>query len=445
MQPLGRLSFCLLSILFTVSVFGCASEESSEAYPNRPIKVVVPFAAGGGSDTFGRVIKRAIEENDLLPQPLVIVNVGGAGGTIGSRRVLAANPDGYTVLLLHDAILISKYAGKVRYGPEEFAAVAGTAENGTVVVVRDDPHAYQSLDEALTDAAQRPDTLTFGCNLGTPTHFVGLLLESVQPRADFRFVQTGGGAHRFAALQGGHIDLTVFSNEEYLRFRSEGLRALAFLGKQRHPAMPEVPTAIEQGYEVTAGIMQYWWMPKGTPPERIDRFADALEQAMQTDRVQEFLKKSHSEPLVVRGQALENRIQELETQLSAVNLREKVEMPNLPLWTLIGTLVLALVVTVQSWRSGKKSVEQREPESTTHYGLAVTCMLLVAAYAFALTIEVNGAAIGFRSATSVFVTAVGFCISGRRWRFLPWILGLAVVLSFGLHYLFTQVFQVDLP
>ena len=110
----------------------------SAAFPRKPIKVVVPFPAGGGSDTFTRIMQTAIRDADLLPQPLVVINVPGAGGTIGSRRVRDAQADGYTILNLHEGILSSKYSGLVTYGPEAFRPIAATGQSGLVICVRDD-------------------------------------------------------------------------------------------------------------------------------------------------------------------------------------------------------------------------------------------------------------------------------------------------------------------
>ena len=90
---------------------GCSTDAPGGSYPARPIKVVVPFAAGGGSDTFARIIKRSIDDQGLLDQPLVILNVDGAGGTIGSRRVKNAPDDGYTLLNVHEALITAKYSG----------------------------------------------------------------------------------------------------------------------------------------------------------------------------------------------------------------------------------------------------------------------------------------------------------------------------------------------
>ncbi len=438
----NSLNFAVAAII-AVLYGGCAESKSSTTYPNRPIKVVVPFAAGGGTDAFARIIKSAIEENHLLPQPLVIVNVGGASGTIGSRRVKNARPDGYTTLLLHDAIVMARYSGKVAYGPGAFEAVAGTSQNGTVVVARENSP-YANVKDAVDDAQQHPDSITFGCNLGTPTHYVGLLLERERPGAAFRFVQSGDGAKRFHDLKGGHIDLTVFSNEEYLRYREEGIRALAYFGSERHPLMPDVPTAIEQGFDAEAGIMQYWWMPKGTPPDRVQTFAYALEQAMQTDIVRGWLANVRSEPDFSTGQPLQLRLEKLEAQVATVNLQERVDMPNLPRIVLICVAALGAVVGVRALRPGGAVRQKESGAIKPRYGLAMICGLLVVAYVLALAIDVRGFSLGFRLATMAFITAIGWSLAGSRLRGAG-VVVLAILLALGLHFLLTKVAVIDLP
>ncbi len=125
----------ILFAVFLIVVSGCAQSSTSEpvTYPQRPIKLIVPFAAGGGSDTFARILQKAIEEHQLLSQPLVIINVPGAGGTVGSRRVKNARPDGYTLLLLHEGIMTSQAAGLTNFGPEAFQPICGTGSTGMVI------------------------------------------------------------------------------------------------------------------------------------------------------------------------------------------------------------------------------------------------------------------------------------------------------------------------
>ena len=160
--------------VLAAALTSCHSTDSELRYPARPIKVVVPFAAGGGSDTFARIIKRAIDDGNLLEQPLVILNVDGAGATIGSRRVKNAPADGYTLLNVHEALITAKHSGKVVYGPEAFVPIAGTGEVGLAVAVAEDSQ-YRDLTQLVAAAQEKPDSVVFSANLGAPLfHFVGL-------------------------------------------------------------------------------------------------------------------------------------------------------------------------------------------------------------------------------------------------------------------------------
>ena len=327
--------------------------EDGEAYPKAPIKVIVPFGAGGGSDTFARIIQKAIQENDLLPQPIVIINVPGAGGTIGSRQAMEAKPDGYTFLCLHEGIMSAKYAGNTEYGPEAFAPVAGTGEVGNVIAVAEDSK-YEDLEQLLSDAAERPEEVIFSANIGAPSHFIGLMLENTKMGAKFRYTQTGGGAKRFAALIGGHIDVSAFSMAEYKQFQSAGLKALAYCGESRHPQALEIPTATEQGFDVVTSIMQFWWAPKKTPSEKIKVVAEALRKAMKTPQVQESLKAIHTDAIFLAGQELKNSLQEREQRFANVVQRDLTQLPNFPIIVLGGVLVLALLAGFQAVQNPRR-------------------------------------------------------------------------------------------
>ena len=338
----------IVAMLFALIVVGNADGQSTSAtisdnYPEQPIKVIVPFGAGGGSDTFVRILQKAIKENDLLSQPLIIINVPGAGGTIGSRQAMESEPDGYTLLCLHEGIISAKYAGSADYGPEAFEPVAGTGEVGNVIAVAADSK-YTDLDQLLTDAAARPEEIVFSANIGAPSHFVGLMLENAKQGARFRYTQTGGGAKRFAALVGGHIDVSAFSLAEYMQFKSAGLRALAYCRETRHPSAPEIPTAVEQGFDVITSIMQFWWAPKNTPPEKIKVFADVLQKSMQTRQVQDALKAIQTDGVFLTGETLRQSLIEREQRFASVAQRELTETPNFPVLVLGIVVMLSLVV-----------------------------------------------------------------------------------------------------
>lgn len=419
--------------------------DSGGSYPEQPIQLIVPFAAGGGTDTFARIIKKAIEDNKLLPQPLVIVNIDGAGATIGSRRAKDADPDGYTLMVLHNAILTAKYSGTVDYGPEAFEPVAGTGEVGMVITVTDQSP-YRDLRELMAAAKAEPNSITFGANMGALTHFAGLQLEKEAPGAAFQYTQIGGGAKRFADLKGGHIDVTGFSIEEFARFRSEGLRGLAFFGVERHPAAPDVPTGREQGFDVISNNTFYWWFSEGTPQHCVDVMAEALRQAMQTDYVRRRMAEIYCEPVYFRGEELRERLREATRRIASIDRPAPSELPNYPAIILAGIVCMATAVGLQSARRRLRAADipaaGGEGERVTgRYGLAAGALVLVGLYVLLPAMEL----LDFRAATILFVTATGLLMMRFRLRWLPELLLLAQVLGFGLHWVFTHLFVVDLP
>lgn len=433
-----------VAIVLVVLTVVRGRRETTTTYPNRPIELVVPFKAAGGSDTFARFIEKAIEENKLLPQPIVISNVGGAGATIGSRRVKDAKPDGYTVLILHEALITAKYYGQVEYGPEAFEPVAGTGRIGLVVAVWEDSP-YRNLTDLLEDAKQRPDTLVFAANLGAPAHFVGLMLERHFPGARFRFTQSGGGADRFADLKGGHADVSVFSVQEYEAFKSKpdsnasGIRAIAVCQPERHAAAPDVPTTHEQGVPVTHINMQFWWVPKGTPRSRIDVLSETLEKAMQTDSVREEMAKIHCEPIYVTGSSMQQEVEARNAAISKVDLRPARSMPDVSRFVFVGTIALAILVGLSILRERKSA--SRIEWSRLRLSGAAGFGLLAVGYVTVLASRW----IDFRDATAVFVLLVGGLLTRLDSKMLPILVVAALMMSLGIHFIFTHAFELTLP
>lgn len=428
--------WCWLVVL-AVLLSGCSTEETTASFPTRPIKLIVPFGPGGGTDTFARIIKKTVDDEALLPQPLVIINVAGAGATIGSRRVKNAKPDGYTLLILHEAIVTAKYAGKVNYGPEAFTPIAGTSELGLVVAVPEDSP-FETLTELLEAARERPDELVFAANLSAPVHFVGLRLEKGFPGARFRFTQTGGGTNRLHALKGGHAEATVFSIEEYLRFEEAGLRALAYCDQTRHPALPNVPTTYEQGIELTHVNMLFWWAPEGTPPERVNVIANALEAAMATEQVQNRMAQIHSEPTFVRGESMQAEVRERQSYFEDLDMREGVELPNIPALVGVITLLLGIGTGVQMARKRAPTATAR---ATGRFDLALVCLGLTLVYVTALGADL----VEYRIATGVYIVSVGALLCGRHQGQRALLVVISIVAALGIHGILTGFFHLALP
>ncbi|TWU00994.1 tripartite tricarboxylate transporter substrate-binding protein [Stieleria varia] len=450
---------CILFLFVSVAPTGCDStNQSSNAFPNRPIKLIVPFAAGGGSDTFGRIIQNAIQENNLLDQPLVIVNVPGAGGTIGSRRVKNALPDGYTLLLLHEGMMTAQHSGGATYGPEAFTPIAGTGDATQVIAVAGGS-SFQTLSELMQAAKQTPDSLIFAANMGAPSHFAGLMLESEAPGGKFRFTQSGGGAKRFAALQGGHVDVSAFSIAEYVQFQESGLRALALLGESRHPDLPELPTAAEQGFDVVSQNMQFWWAPLGTPPARVAFLADAIESAMKTPAVRQRLAEMKLSDVTLRGDALLAEIKQRESRIAEVATSQPVPLPDFPRIMIVAVITLALLAGFRAY------VRKRSSDATSGQTVAVdsgeefeptrrpivVATIAVSTLMYLLALHFGWG--GFILATAAYTSVVSGMLareSFARQRLslvnAVWTIAMvAFVMSVGMHFLFTRVLVVDLP
>lgn len=298
----------VITLMVAAGVAATATTAAQAAWPEKPVKVIVPFKPGGSSDQTARTFQKAITDNNLMPQKLTIVNVGGHY-TIGSRQVLEAKPDGYTFLLIHKALMGAQGGGMIDFGYADFEPVAETSEFCLLSSVRQDDKRFTDVKSLLKIATDKPDSLIFGANLGALNHMAGIQLQNTTPGAKFRFVQIGGGTANFTALIGNQTDTTVLSMAEYINFKVKGVKGLCYMFPTRAPEAPEVPTCKEAGLgDLVYCVGSWWFAPKGTPKEAIDGLADVLEKAMETDYVQTMLKKKAMAPTFTRGAAFAQKL-----------------------------------------------------------------------------------------------------------------------------------------
>ncbi|WP_157961931.1 Bug family tripartite tricarboxylate transporter substrate binding protein [Acuticoccus kandeliae] len=302
---------CVVAGLASVLSLGMATGAMAE-WPEKPIKVIVPFQAGGTSDQVTRAYQVALQENEILPEPLTVVNVGGHF-SIGARQVMEAEPDGYTFLTLHIALMGGEGGGVFDFGYRDYEPVATTGEFCVLPVVRKDS-GIDSVEQLLQKAADEPDTLLFGANLGAINHMGGILLQNLVDGAKFRFVQIGGGTANFTALTGGQTNVSVLSAAEVANFtrNPDGteiadtqIKPLAYTGAERVGVLKEIPTMKELGYDLNYCVESWWFAPKGTPQEAIDGLANALEEASKTERIQKFYEEKMFSPTFLKGDAMQ--------------------------------------------------------------------------------------------------------------------------------------------
>ena len=235
----------LVAFLFLLGI--APGADAAAAYPNRPIRLIVPFAAGGTSDLMGRVVGARLGE--ALGTTVVIDNRGGAGGTIGAMLTAQAAPDGYTLLLPHVGLAINEtlYAKKQYNALDDLAPISLLGDTPSAVVVTIALPA-KSMHDLVALAKKQPGKLTYGsAGVGSAAHLAMALLEH---SADLRFnhIPFKGGGPSLIATVSGQVDLSIPAYPTAVPHLKAGrLRILAVTGRNREPTIPEVPTVSEAG------------------------------------------------------------------------------------------------------------------------------------------------------------------------------------------------------
>jgi tripartite-type tricarboxylate transporter receptor subunit TctC len=260
-------------------------------YPNKPVKIIVPFPAGGTSDVMGRLM--AEELGKILKQPFIVENIGGAGGVIGTERGAKAAPDGYTLIqtgvgqsaVAHGLEPFPKYNSNT-----DFAHISQVHSGPNVLVVHPSTP-FKTLKELVDYAKANPGKLDYGY---TPAASGHMAMEQFKQTAGIFMlgIPYRGGGPMMTDILGGTIKMMFINQDVALQHVKAGkLRPLAVSSAQRNPLYPDVPTVAESGYK---GFEALSWSglsaPKGTPQPIIDKLEAAMVQAMSSAPVKQRLE-----------------------------------------------------------------------------------------------------------------------------------------------------------
>jgi len=277
-------------------------DEAAAEYPEKPIRVIVPTQAGGGMDSVARILQRHFDEKGGLGANMVVVNMPGAGGTLGTRSIMEADPDGYTVGFWHEGLITSNAMGVVDYDHSAFEVLGSTGYGLLGFGVGEDSP-YETFDDLIEAARANPGDVKAATNVGLPVHFVPLMVADAAG-VEFRYVQVGGGAKRFPSVVAGHTDFAIFGVIEFINWGDAGLRPIVLFADERSPLLPDVPTAKEHGVDIEARANRIWLAPKGTPQEALDHITSALREAMADPEVQARFSELGVEPEFVEPEPL---------------------------------------------------------------------------------------------------------------------------------------------
>ncbi len=243
-------------------------------YPEKPIKVIVPWAAGGDTDVIVRLAAGMAEKH--LGQPMVIANISGASGTTGAREAKAAAPDGYTVYSVHDSIHTTFHVGMGNVSYKDFEPIALLTSTYSIITTHGGAK-WKTMKEVIADAKRRPGQITMGASLGSTSHFFPAMIEKAAG-LKWKYVSYDGTGPRMTALLGGHIDLAESNLTQIEKAKGGQLRFLAVAAEERLGEIPDVPTLKELGIPVFYAVNRGFLAPKGTPEAALAKLEAAFEK-----------------------------------------------------------------------------------------------------------------------------------------------------------------------
>lgn len=273
-------SFVLTGFLSFLLLTSCHVIAGESDWPTKPIQLIVPASAGGGTDISARLVAKYLTEE--LGQPVMISNIKGAGGSIGTKQAKDAKPDGYTGLYIHEDIVTNEVLGVSEFGFRDFEVAAKIFDVDLVVVIANKK--YKTLADVKKAAQANPGQVTFAIDVATSAHLVPLLMQE-KMGIELNMVDSGSMNDRIPLLISGQLDMTFAPLGVVKDYVENGdIVCLGVLADARSPLRPDLPTFPEQGVDITVNKYFNIYFPKGTPPSVIAAFDKALETVSKNPR-----------------------------------------------------------------------------------------------------------------------------------------------------------------
>jgi tripartite-type tricarboxylate transporter receptor subunit TctC len=285
-----RHQFLLAALLASASILGATTAQAQTDYPNRPIKLIVPFPAGGTSDVLGRLM--AEEMGKVLKQPIVVENIGGAGGIVGTERALKMPADGYTLIQtgVGQSAVAHGLDPKLKYNSLTDFVHLTQVNSGPNLLVVHPSQPFKTVKDIVDYAKKNPGKLDYGFTHAASGHMAmelfkqtaGIFLTGIPYR---------GGGPLLNDLLAGTVPMIFINQDSALPYIKAGkIRAIAVSSLQRNPLYPDVPTVAESGYP---GFQSLSWsgisVAKGVPQPVLDKLEAAAVQALQSDSLKQRL------------------------------------------------------------------------------------------------------------------------------------------------------------
>lgn len=281
---LARMTGALLAAGATFALLAPPAQAAD--FPTKAIQLIVPYGAGGPTDSHLRVVAQQAAE--ILGQPIIIENRPGANGTFGAAMIARAQPDGYTLAVLPASVYREPHLNTVTFDPLRLTYILGMTDYTFGLAVRQDAP-WQTWDEFLADAKQRPGKISVGAAGPVQTPSIVLSELTALVGADLNRIPYKGDADQASDLLGGHIDAGILSGVASTHIHSGRLRYLVMLTPERVPQFPDVPTLRELNVDAVVESPYGIAGPEGLSPERVQVLHDAFKTALESDEGRKIL------------------------------------------------------------------------------------------------------------------------------------------------------------
>ena len=287
------------ALLIALAVLGLAGHALAQDYPNRPIRLIVPFPAGGGVDTMARILANKMTE--IVKQPVLVEHKPGAGGNVGTDFVAKSAPDGYTVLLNVNGIAISpSLYRKLSFDPlKDLIGVTQVA--ATQFILTGSPKLEaKTVQEVIALARAKPGGLNYGSSgVGAPLHLQAEIFKHAAGGLQIMHIPYRGDAPMLTALLSGDIQIAFMPQSTgSMQVETGQIRGLAVTGRKRWPSLPNVPTMKEAGVNgMEDGSWYGLFVPTGTSPEIVAYLQQAMVKTLAAPEVSERIRSTGQEPV----------------------------------------------------------------------------------------------------------------------------------------------------
>lgn len=255
-------------------------------WPAKSIRMIVPFAAGGGTDLVARALASSAEK--ILGQPIAIINKTGGSGAVGMAEGAGSRADGYTLTMVTRELVSLPQLGTSPVGPDNFKLVALINEDPAIVLVTPDSK-YASIDDIVKAAKEAPGAVKFASTAQPNFYLLGL---GILTDTTYNQIPYNGAAEAIPALMGNHVEFSMTGPAEAIsQLKSGQLKGLGIASSQRMEAFPDIPTLTEQGIPLVTGTWRGIGVPPKTPQAVVDKLVSAFEQATKDPDFVKFMNE----------------------------------------------------------------------------------------------------------------------------------------------------------